>query len=41
MFGVSKNRIEIKLHSDGMGSTYDLAKVIVENSGQRLAFVDE
>jgi len=40
MFGVSKNRTEIMLHSDGMG-TYHLAKVIAENTGQRLAFVDE
>ena len=41
LLGVSKNGTEIKLHSDGPGSTYDLAKVIAGNSGQRLTFVDE
>jgi len=41
LLGVNKNGTEIKLHSNRPGSTYDLAKFIAENSGQRVAFADE
>jgi len=40
LFGASKNDTEIKLHGDGLGSVYDLVKVIAETSGRRLAFVE-
>ena len=40
MFGVSKNGTEIKLRGEGPGTAYDLAIVIAETSGRRLAFVE-
>jgi len=40
LFIISKNGTEIKLHGNGPGSAYELAKVIAESSGKSLAFVE-